>query len=103
MKKNNAVIKILLFAIPVILFITCFMLFSNSKVSANTVGLSEVTKVESVLVKKGDTLSGIANEYAVRYSHVPVSDYLEQIKSLNALSSEHITAGSYILLPNYVD
>ena len=103
MKKNNAVIKMLLFTIPVIFFVACFMLFSNSKVSANTVGLSEVTKVESVLVKKGDTMSSIAKEYAAQYSHVPVSDYLEQIKSLNNLSSEYITAGSYILLPNYVD
>lgn len=101
MKKKNFSTNILIFMIPVVVLVICFILVSNSKVSANTVGLSDVTKVQSVLVKKGDTLSSIANKYANQYSHIPSAEYLEQIKSLNNLSSEYITAGNYILLPDY--
>ncbi len=102
MRKKNFGAHMFIFTIPVILLLAaCFLFFSNAKVSANTVGLSEVTKIESVLVKKGDTLSDIANKYADQYSQVPAAEYLEQIITLNNLSSEYISAGSYILLPNY--
>lgn len=103
MKRKHFAVNLLVFMIPCLVLIVCFIFFSYSKASADSIGLSEVTKVESVLVKKGDTLSSIASQYANEYSHVPASEYLEQIRRLNNLSSEYITAGNYLLLPNYKD
>lgn len=75
----------------------------HPKASANVVGLEDVQRIERVLVKEGDTLSGIAERYAGQYSHLTSSEYQADIIELNNLSSPYITAGNYIMLPNYVD
>lgn len=103
MKKKYFSVNLLVFMIPCLVLVVCFVLFSYSKASADSIGLSEVTKVESVLIKKGDTLSSIASQYSGKFSYVPASEYLEQIRNLNNLSSDYITAGNYLLLPNYKD
>ena len=54
------------------------------------------------ILKEGDTLIAIANENADRFSHVTSKEYMQQIMELNGMNSEHITAGQYILLPDYI-
>jgi cell division protein YceG involved in septum cleavage len=98
MRKN-----ILMFVVPTLVMVLCFCLFYQPHVSANTGNLGEVSKVESVLIKKGDTLSAIAEKYAPEMSHVSPEEYQKQIVALNNLNSEYIQAGHYILLPNYRD
>ncbi len=92
--------------IPYIIFsavilIFCLFFLFHSDASANTVELCDVTQVESVLIKKGDTLSSIATEYAGKRSHLSDDEYMRQIIQLNNLKSEHIQAGHYILLPDF--
>lgn len=92
----------LLFFVSVMALILCFGFFFRTDVSAGgTEGLGEVRQVESVLVKKGDTLSSLANTYAKELSQLSEDEYLCQIVELNNLESEYIQAGHYILLPDY--
>jgi len=97
MKKNQ--IKYLI--IPTLLLLCCFFFFAPSKVSAGAGSLNDIIDVESVLVKRGDTLSSLAQEYAPSMSYSTADVYLQDIIELNNLDSEHIKAGSYILMPKY--
>lgn len=101
MKKTTLLKNILLFLIPTLILVIFFCLFSHSQVSAGSRGLNDVKSVESVLIKKGDTLSSLAKTYAPVKSHISAGEYMKDIKELNNMESEHIKAGNYILLPNY--
>ena len=97
MKKN----KFKLLIIPTLVLVCCFFFFAPSKVSAGAGSLNDIVDVESVLIKRGDTLSSIAEEYAPTMSFSTSEVYLQDIIELNNLDSQHIKAGSYILLPKY--
>ena len=56
---------------------------------------------ESIMVETGDTLSGIAAEYADMYQGT-VQDYVSEVVAINNLSNANdITAGEYIVVPYY--
>lgn len=58
---------------------------------------------KSVLIDEGDTLWNIAEENNDRdISGVSISDYIEDIKSINNLNQDEITAGNYIIIPVYI-
>ena len=87
-----------------ILFVTMFSFFfllGGKSASAEAGCLDDMKGYESILIKQGDTVHSIANIYSDKYSHLSCSDYYEAILSLNSLESEHIKAGSYLLLPVY--
>ena len=81
--------------------VICFWMIHRSQASANTISLAEVTKVESILVKQGDTLSSLAKKYAPEKSHITAEEYMQQMICLNNLKSDTIRAGHYIIIPNY--
>ena len=56
---------------------------------------------QSVSVSRGDTLWSVAKEHYTQ-EWGSLSDYLEEIKRCNALTSEEITAGSSLIVPIYV-
>ena len=101
MNKRLDAKKVICFLLPVFIMLGCFFFAFNTPVSADAGGLSHVSKVESVLVRKGDTLSSLAGYYGARYSHVSRGEYLDQIRQLNDMDSDYITAGSYLLVPDY--
>ena len=70
--------------------------------TADSGSYTELKRYETCLIKEGDTLIAIANENADRFSHVTSKEYMQQIMELNGMNSEHITAGQYILLPDYI-
>ncbi|MCR5785063.1 MAG: LysM peptidoglycan-binding domain-containing protein, partial [Eubacterium sp.] len=63
---------------------------SSPDLSANTVKC--YTTVE---VKKGDTLTSIANKY-ISSEYSSVDEYIDEVISLNHLKSTKILAGEYI-------
>ena len=105
--KNITIRKIIhrlpILIIPTIILILYFCISFRSPVSAEYGGLKEICRVESVLVKKGDTITAIAQRYAPEYSYISAKQYMEDILELNNMSSEYIQAGNYILLPIYVN
>lgn len=54
------------------------------------------TTYESIRIAGGDSLWSIAQEYR---GVEDTSDFVEELKVLNNLSSDHIEAGSYLLVP----
>lgn len=100
-EKNTAAKSMIIFLIATLLLIICFCLFFSSRVSADSETSGYINSVESVLVKKGETLTSIAQKYAPDYSRVSAKEYTEHIRVLNNMDSEYIQAGHYILLPNY--
>lgn len=55
----------------------------------------------SIKIEKGDTLWSIANEN-MDYDHYKnVSEYVNEVKTMNSLTSDRIVAGSYLIIPYY--
>lgn len=102
--KNLRWKRILFVLVPttiVFMFIFFFIFSSGSHVSADAGDLNDMKSYESVLVRDGDTITSLADNYVKEYSHFTKSEYVEAIVSLNNLSSEYIQSGSYLLLPRY--
>lgn len=81
-----------------------FSLFLLMKIpaSADSGSYTELKRYETCLIRQGDTLSSIASKHAGRLSHVTAEEYMDRIMELNNMDSEYITAGHYILLPDYI-
>ena len=50
------------------------------------------------MVQKGDTLWELAREYSHNESY---TEYINEVKDINHLYSDRITAGQYIVIPFY--
>lgn len=57
---------------------------------------STVMTYESVRISGGDTLWSIAQEY---HGITDMSDFVDEIKALNGLSSDSIHSGAYLIIP----
>ena len=53
----------------------------------------------SVAIMPGDTLSSYYRTYGEHYDNM--KDYVEEVYMINDLTSDKLTAGSYIILPYY--
>jgi len=90
---------LLLAALGVILLCTFALHTSvNAKRAQASLRDTRDTRVtyESVRILSGDTLWSIAREYCGTGN---TADFVEDLKVLNSLSSDHIQAGCYILVP----
>ena len=56
---------------------------------------------KSVRIEKGDTLWSIADSNMDIEHYDNTSDYIKEVKAMNALKSDNITAGEYIIVPYY--
>lgn len=97
LKNHITTLLILITLVSVLIF---FFLLGNHA-SANNGADVCINGYDSVLIRDGDTLNSIAKTYSVRYSNASYHSYREAIISLNALTSDHIQSGEYILLPKY--
>ncbi len=72
-------------------------IFSSAKSSASDV--QEYKYYKSIVIEEGDSLWSIAE----RYNHDSLNhqDYVKELKELNALTSETIHAGQYLLIAYY--
>ena len=72
------------------------MLFNVTSSAKNTYNYD--TYYTNVLIDNGDTLWDIAKDnYSVEYGDF--NDYIDEIRSLNHLSSDKIHAGGYLVIP----
>lgn len=89
-------------------FILCLVLAACAislcaKAHAESTGdrVDDVVSYESVLVCQGNSLWSIAKEHLNEPTNAEIQAYVEEIISLNNLSSHKIHAGNYILIPTY--
>ena len=84
--------------------LSVFLLISAifpSKVSADTRSTGEISGYERILIRPGDTLDTISALYSEKYAFGNASEYKADIKKINALSSDYIKEGVYLLMPVY--
>ncbi len=56
---------------------------------------------KSITIEAGDTLWHYAKQYGDERYYDNCNDYIREVKSINALRSDHITAGCHLILPYY--
>lgn len=93
--------SILLFAAALIVFFLTAFLISD-RIEASSVTHSEETYkyYTSIQVKQGESLWSIAGNYMTS-DYSDRDAYMEEVRSLNHLSSDDIHAGEYLLIPYY--
>lgn len=86
----------------VLVLVACAICFCT-KIDAENTGerVDDVISYESVLVCQGNTLWSIAREHLDQPTNADIQAYVQEIISLNNLSSCHIHSGNYILVPTY--
>lgn len=55
----------------------------------------------SIQIEPGDTLWSLADRYADQEHYASHDQYIEEVMNMNHMSSEDISAGSYLILPYY--
>lgn len=56
---------------------------------------------KSIEIAKGDTLWSIAKDNIDTRHYKNVQEYIDEIKTMNAMKSDHIVSGNYIIIPYY--
>ena len=97
MKKN-----FLILVMTVCLIITCSISLSGFRSNAK----DDTTEVsykyyKSIAVAGNDTLWSIAEEYMDEEHYDSITDYIEEVKSMNSLTNDTIHYGEYLIIPYY--
>lgn len=100
-KQVNRIRNILLlFFSLVLIFTISFLIVSFSAQASDMDHLTSYKYYKSIQIANGDTLWSIAqNNMDENYSNA--AQYITEIKQMNALSSDQIFAGNYLLIPYY--
>lgn len=86
---------------PVFILICCMFICKDSEAESTGDKIDDVVAYESVLVCKGDTLWSIAEANLEQPTEAEISAFVDEIASVNRISSANIHAGNYILVPRY--
>ena len=97
MKKN-----FLILVMTVCLIVTCSISLSGFRSNAK----DESTEVsykyyKSIAVTGYDTLWSIAEKYIDEEHYDSITDYIEEVKSMNSLTNDTIHYGEYLIIPYY--
>ena len=102
-KKQVAKQKmILLLALTLIITIGSIVfgtIFSTAKDPATDIPQYKYYK--SITIEEGDSLWSLASTYYTK-EYTSLSDYINEIKRMNGLSSDVLYAGNYLLVPHFV-
>ena len=96
--RNRTLITVV--GILLIVIGIAILLFGKSSntpdVEASTIKEKQFTSIQ---VQPGDTLWSLAEEYGEPYKDYSV--FIDEVKSINQLHGDHITAGGYLFIPVY--
>ena len=97
MKKN-----FLILIMTICLIVTCSISISGFRSSAKDDSTESSYKYyKSIAVTSRDTLWSIAEEYMDEEHYDSITDYIEEVKSMNALTNDTIHYGEYLIIPYY--
>lgn len=93
-------ICILVLSIVVAVAVSAFMI-SFSTQASELERDAEYKYYKSIQIAKGDTLWSIAEKNMDKDHYKNISEYVKEVKTMNAIKSDSIVAGSYIIVPYY--
>ena len=101
MKKSSNKNRVVFNLVAIIVLVAAIMCSVGFVVSAKSdKSSSDInTYYQSVRVESGDTLWSIATEYCPDTQEI--SDYIDEIKSINSIKNDTIKAGDYIIVSIY--
>lgn len=92
-------LAVLVLIMVALFLVVLFVLPERTAAAGNTTGGTYT--ITSVQIEEGDSLWSLASEYyTAEFSSV--TEYITEIKRMNGLSSDVLYAGSYILIPQYI-
>ncbi|MDE7200335.1 MAG: LysM peptidoglycan-binding domain-containing protein [Lachnospiraceae bacterium] len=101
-RKRQVRYHIIAVILSLFLILTISILFISISTEANDMEHQSSYKYyKSVEISKGDTLWSIANDNFDSAHYKDISDYVTEVKKLNALNSDNIIAGSHVIVPYY--
>lgn len=97
--------QLILFKRKILAALTATIIVISTIIIINTViaqgdGMEKEKCYKSILIEYGDTLWDIAKEYYDSSSYT-ISEYVEELKSINSLECDDIQSGSYIIVSYY--
>ncbi len=101
MKKRNSNHRVVFNLVVIIVLAIAIMCSVGFVVSAKSdKSSSDINSYyQSIRVESGDTLWSIATEYCPDTQEI--SDYIDEIKSINSIKNDTIKAGDYIIVSVY--
>ncbi len=94
--------NIFLIFLTVCLTLTLSLSVSSFLSNAKTERQKTMTKCyKSILIESGDTLWAIAAEY--KAPDTRTIDFVEELKIMNGLPNDCITAGNFLIIPYYIE
>lgn len=97
-RKNTVILMLVL----LIIILLCVFFTATFSSQASDMEHQHYYKYyKSIVIKKGDTLWSIAGEYMDTQHYQGISDYINEVKEMNALTNNQITAGNYLIVPYY--
>ncbi|RDU23044.1 LysM peptidoglycan-binding domain-containing protein [Anaerosacchariphilus polymeriproducens] len=101
--SNKFKLHILILSVIMISSLVLGCNFISSSSTMNKHSNSNRKYYTSIMIKNGDTLWAIANNYYDYNNEVTnINEYIKEIKLVNGLSDEHINSGEYLTLPYYI-
>ncbi len=85
----------------ILLLVSAMFVLSGISAEGAEEGVDEVIGYESVLISHGDSVWAIAEANMKDPTNAQIRAYVDEIVSLNDITSSRIDAGNYILLPKH--
>lgn len=103
LRRQREIRRIFILAGITIMLVLGFALSYHALLSHASTELEDITYkyFTSIQIEPGDTLWGLADRYADREHYASRDQYIEEVMTMNHLSGEELSAGSYLILPYY--
>ncbi|MDE7224035.1 MAG: LysM peptidoglycan-binding domain-containing protein [Acetatifactor sp.] len=102
-RRQREVRRIFVLAGITVMLVLCFALSYHALLSHANTELEDIAYkyFTSIQIEPGDTLWSLADRYADREHYTSRDQYIEEVMTINHLSGEELSAGSYLILPYY--
>ncbi len=91
----------LLFLMTLCLIIACSFTLNTFRSNAKNEPDLSHKYYKSIIISSTDTLWSIAAEYMDEEHYESITDYIDEIKSMNSLAGDSIHYGEYLIVPYY--
>ena len=104
-RKKQELKRKFIFSVMTALFVIVFAgsVFSMNAKANSTKGAADYKYYANYCIVPGDTLWNIAEANIDYHHYSSVKEYAKEIQKINKINGEHITNGTYIMLPYYSD